>query len=129
MKNQDKHPARDWDFILSICIPTYSRATLLQHTLDSIIHESVFQLHEVEVVISDNVSKDNTEEIAKRYVNQYPDRIRYHRHDAPIDPHFNYEYALNMGSGRFLKLNNDNISFLPGGLDRLVKDLEEYESL
>ena len=116
-------------FICSICIPTYSRAPLLRRTLESIVREQAFKDGKVEIVVSDNVSVDETMEVGQSFSRQYPDRIRYHRHDAPIDAHFNFEYALNKGSGRFLKLNNDNFAFSPGGLDRLVKDLEQYGSL
>lgn len=114
------------NFILSICIPTYNRAELLQMTLESIVKTKSFQSLKVEVVISDNTSPDNTEEIVRFFCSLYPDRIFYWKHTSPIDSHFNFEYALGMGHGKIIKLNNDNFPFADGSLDRLIQELEEY---
>jgi len=108
-----------------LCITTFSRADLLKPTLESMVQSESFQAGKVEIVISDNVSNDNTEEIGRSYHDRYPDRINYVRQPSPIDPHFNFEYVLNMGCGKFLKLNNDNIAYVPGSLDLLVRELEK----
>lgn len=49
--------------LLSICIPTYNRSTYLRESIESIIHQSEFISGDVEIVISDNASTDNTENI------------------------------------------------------------------
>lgn len=55
---QNKQP------LLSICIPTYNRASYLEGAILNIITDNAFG-DEVEIIISDNASTDNTEEIAK----------------------------------------------------------------
>jgi len=53
--------------LLSICIPTYNRAEYLAKSLDTLVCLPEFNSSEVEVVISDNASTDNTQEVAKKY--------------------------------------------------------------
>ena len=58
--------------ILSICIPTYNRAALLKKTLDSIVNQKRFiDTDDVEIIISDNCSQDNTEKLSMLYVHRY----------------------------------------------------------
>ena len=47
--------------LLSICIPTYNRAKILDRALENI---------ERELVIFNNCSKDDTQEIVYKYINK-----------------------------------------------------------
>ena len=51
--------------LLSICIPTYNRSGYLEQCLESIVHQERFD--EIEVIISDNCSTDDTEAVCKKY--------------------------------------------------------------
>ena len=125
----DQEPMTADRFALSICIPTFNKAFVLQKTLESIVREKSFGEGKVEVVVSDNVSTDETPEMLRMYSEKYPGRFRFYRQPAPIDPHFNFEYALNMGTGTFLKLLGYKSPFCPGSLDRLVRAVEQYAEL
>lgn len=93
--------------ILSICIPTYNRAAHLKATLDSIVAQREFcDGNDVEIVISDNCSSDDTCETAQAYVSKYPGKIVYHRNDTNIFT-ANCERVMSLGNGEFLKLHND----------------------
>ena len=93
--------------LISICIPTYNRAEHLRKTLDSIVSTPEFREgSDVEIVISDNCSPDDTGLVAQKYVSQYPDRIRYSRNETNIVD-ANFEKVLSLGRGEFLKLHND----------------------
>ena len=56
--------------LLSICIPTYNREKCLQQCLDSIVNQKAFNAN-IEIVISDNASSDNTDELVKKYQEKY----------------------------------------------------------
>ena len=59
--------------ILSICIPTYNRSGYLDKTIKSIVMNDVFiNTNKIQLVISNNNSTDNTDEICKKYADQYP---------------------------------------------------------
>lgn len=69
--------------LLSICIPTYNRETYLKECLDSIINQDWFNEEDIEIVISDNASKDNTSKLVKRYQNKYKN-IRYLKNEKNL---------------------------------------------
>ena len=58
---------------LSIVIPTYNRAHLIEHTLKSVLKQSC---DDFEVIIIDDGSSDNTEEVIQPYLS---DKVRYYR--------------------------------------------------
>lgn len=56
--------------LLSICIPTYNRSTYLEEALCNIINDTSFS-DDIEIIISDNASTDNTQEIVSKYIKHY----------------------------------------------------------
>lgn len=106
---------------LSICIPTYNRSVNLYDTIKSIISQSEFiESDEIEIVVSDNCSTDNTEEMMEQFLVTYPTKIKYHRNEENIIDR-NFEKVLSLGSGSILKLNNDTLTLNPGSLKPLLK--------
>ena len=105
---------------LSICIPTFNRSPYLCKTLDAIVSEPSFQeTDEIEIVVSDNASTDDTPSLMSRFCSAYPGKIQYLRLTEPIDSHFNFQNALDHGRGEYLKLLNDTVMFRPGMLKQL----------
>ncbi len=114
--------------LLSICIPTYNRSQYLVNTLDSIINDEGF-CDEVEIVVSDNASTDDTGVVVQAYVKKYPN-IKYYRNDENIRD-FNFPTALDRGTGLYVKLNNDNRVFTKGAVAYMlaaIKDNKERRS-
>ena len=116
------------NFLCSICIPTYNRSAELSRLLESLAGEDSFRKGLVEVVISDNTSTDQTGNVASSFQKRFPDRVIYFRHPEPVDSHFNFENSMRHGNGTYLKLHNDKSSFLPGGLDKIIKSIQENNS-
>jgi glycosyltransferase involved in cell wall biosynthesis len=110
--------------LLSICIPTYNRSNYLEQTILSIIHQDSFVLRtDIEIVISDNCSTDNTKEVVEKFIFFHPNKIRYFRNEINIKDE-NYQKVLSHGRGSFLKLNNDTLQHKFNTLDVLIKEIE-----
>lgn len=105
--------------LLSICIPTKNRADVLVKCLDSIVNDPAFN-EDVEVVVSDNCSEDNTQELVKSYTDRF-ENVKYFRNDSDIGVCRNIEHSLDVAQGKFLKLNNDYSVFNEGMLRFLVE--------
>ena len=71
--------------LISICIPTYNRAKMLEESLNKILYQLTTSelLDFVEVIISDNDSKDNTKELVTKLDKEY-NNIRYYRNNHNI---------------------------------------------
>ena len=108
--------------LLSICIPTYNRSQHLAHTLDSIISDDGF-CDEVEIVISDNASTDDTGIVAQSYASKYAN-VKYYRNEENIRD-FNFPTALDRGTGLYVKLNNDNRVFAKGAVAYMLAAIKE----
>lgn len=59
----------------------------------------------LEIIIADNCSTDNTEELVKSYDDP---RIRYIRHETPLKPHENFNFCVFEAKGEYILLLHDD---------------------
>ena len=104
--------------VLSLCIPTYNRAELLRGCLESIVTQESFDSR-TEVVVSDNCSTDNTEEICRQFAEKY-ENIRYFRNDRNIQDQ-NFALSIKRAQGQLRKLTNDTTRYRAGALRYLLE--------
>lgn len=117
------------EVILSICIPTYNRAEVLNRTLESIVNQDLFKnTNEIEVVISDNKSNDSTADVSRKFSALFPEKIRYYRNTENIGAEKNFEVSLSRGKGKFLKLHNDTLLIKNGSLNEIIKVIKATDT-
>lgn len=110
--------------LFSICIPTYNRADYLKQTLNSIVESEGF-CDDVEVVISDNCSTDNTENICKEFTVKYSN-IKYYKQPKPTYiADQNFIDVLSLAKGKYLKLSNDTAFFKKTSLKKMLEVVKE----
>ncbi len=116
--------------LLSICIPTYNGAKYIGHNIDIIIEQiKKFDLSGVEIVVSDNCSTDNIPEIMQKYVETYPDIVRYSRNDKNLGYDGNVMKLCSLAKGRFIHLFGDDDFYSPSGLKRLYDVLKQNQDI
>ena len=91
--------------LVSIGIPTYKRAnSYLKHALRSAINQTY---KNIEIIVSDNCSPDNTESVVKEFNDP---RIRYYRQKENIGSLNNCNFCLEQSRGKyFLMLYDDDV--------------------
>lgn len=96
--------------LLSICIATYNRAQYIGETLDSIIPQLD---DDVELLVVDGASTDNTEAVVQRYADPH---IRYVR--LPVKGGVDQDYckAVELARGEFCWLFTDDDLLRPGAI-------------
>lgn len=104
--------------LLSICIPTYNRASFLEEALWNIIHDEAFG-DNVEIIISDNASTDETPAIGGKFAEDFPN-VFYYRNEQNIHDR-NFILALQRANGKYVRLFNDTLRFKKGALARILK--------
>lgn len=115
-------------YLLSICIPTYNRAPYLKKCLDSLVCQPEFLKGDVEIVISDNASTDDTCTLVTGYQRRYSN-ITYHRNDhniGYINGDINYAIAMQSGHGLLRKLGGDTRIYKRGSLKYFCKAAIKY---
>ncbi len=111
--------------LLSLCIPTYNRASYLRDSIETIVSQDAFQTGMVEIVISDNASTDDTEAIGMEYAKRYAN-VLYFRNEKNIF-NDNFPLALSRGNGTLRRLCNDTLLFREGSLGRMCDVVKRYE--
>ena len=95
------------DILLSICVPTFNRAISLERTLGMIISQMDGYESIIEVVILDNCSPDDTEEVARQYAEKY-NYIRYYKNHENIGFDRNVDSVIKKSSGEFVWILADD---------------------
>ena len=106
---------------LSICIPTYNRASLLRETLT---HLTDVCDDGVEIVISDNASPDDTQDV----ISSFAERFRhFHAIRQPKNrgAALNYAAALALARGKYLYHFSDDDRIYMEGLHKAISIMEE----
>ena len=89
--------------LVSIGIPTYNRAaSYLPQALQCAVGQSYAN---IEIVVSDNCSTDNTAEIVSGFNDP---RIRYFKHEKNIGPNNNFNFAWQQAKGVYFQLLHDD---------------------
>ncbi len=112
---------------ITICIPTYNRASSLENCLYSISIAAKDHFKNFEVCISDNGSTDNTKNVVKNAPNFL--NINYHRNKSNIGIPRNFLKVVSMAKANFVWLIGDDDLLLPDTFDRLFPLLEKNEDV
>lgn len=102
---------------LSICIPTYNRASHLANCLNSIILCNSQSEFNFEICVSDNGSGDDTEAVV-RHAQSFVD-IKYHRNSNNIGIPRNFLQVVSMADGEFIWLIGDDDLLVPEAIRAL----------
>jgi teichuronic acid biosynthesis glycosyltransferase TuaG len=108
---------------VSVIVTTFNRADLVRETIDSILNQT-FQ--DFELIVVDNCSCDNTEEV----VNNYQDkRIRYFRNDNNGVIAVNRNFGIAKARGEYVAFCDDDDLWLPEKLERQVAEFAQNKAV
>lgn len=112
--------------LLSICIPTWNRSSLLAVLLENLRREIEGLEDRVEIVIADNASDDATAAV----VHAWGKPVSYGRQAATVGMASNIFFAAcDLAHGEFVWLIGDDDLILPGGVRRVVESLQREPDL
>lgn len=116
MKSLTQYP------LISIGIPTYNRSKGIQRALDSIWRQHYPNL---EIVISDNCSSDNTCDVVQEIKRQH-DGIRYFCQEKNIGMINNFDFVLRKATGKYFMWVSDDDILEDGVMLKYAAYLEEH---
>lgn len=110
--------------LLSICIPTYNRAPFLDKALEDLTSQIT---PEVEIVISDDGSKDETETIAQKWQIKFPTQIIYYK--KPQNERFdkNLITVIEKAHGKYCWFMSDDDMLNSGAVVRVLEEIKKKE--
>lgn len=99
-------------FLVSVTLPTYNRAYILKRAIDSVL----FQTYKnIELVIIDDFSSDNTKEIVKSYKDK---RIRYLQNIKNLGGAESRNVGIKVAKGDYIAFQDSDDEWLPNKLEK-----------
>jgi acetyltransferase-like isoleucine patch superfamily enzyme/glycosyltransferase involved in cell wall biosynthesis len=112
--------------ILTIGIPTYNRADTLDLALASLANQAPEALAQVQLLVSNNASTDNTREVVERYRHQFP-HFEYVENATNMGMDFNMAQAFRLAKTKYSWIFSDDDLLLPDQLSNIVGILQQEE--
>lgn len=109
--------------LVSVNICTYNRANLISKAIESVLTQNY---QNIEIIVVDDNSSDNTEEIIKGYMSNNSN-IFYYKNSSNLGVTKNRNFALQKSSGKYIAvLDSDDYWLDENKLTEQVKFLESY---
>jgi len=112
--------------LVSVCMITYNHEKYIAEAIEGVLMQEVD--FDVELIIADDASKDNTSEIIKKYVDNHPkgNWIKYNRHRSNLGMMPNFIWALEACQGKYVALcEGDDFWNDPSKLKKQIEFLEK----
>lgn len=106
--------------LISVVIPTRDRAVYLRETLRTVL---AIDDPEVEIVVSDNASEDDTKAVVASFTDQ---RLRYVNPGRRVSMRANFEFAFRQSNGQYLLYIGDDDGVMPRQFPALRWLLEQH---
>lgn len=114
--------------LLTIGIPTFNGEAHIREAIDSVIDQLNEVDEEIEIVISDNASTDNTAEIVKQYTQKY-NNVRYFRNEKNTGFDRNVDILFERASGEYVWILSDDDTLRKGALRKVLTGLKEFKNV
>ncbi len=94
---------------ISICVPAYKRVDYLKRLMDSLTQQT---FRDFEVVVSDDSNDDTVAAFLQQYKAVMP--VVYHKNEKALGTPANWNKAISIASGEWIKLMHDDDWFATG---------------
>lgn len=109
---------------VSILIPTYNYAHYIGEAIESALNQTYTDF---ELIIIDDQSKDNTDEVVARYLSD--PRVSYHKNKFNLGLAGNFNEALKYATGEYIKYLLADDVFHPTLLEKMVPVMDEHPTV
>ena len=108
--------------LLTIAIPTWNRSACLMQLLELLVVQ-IIDRRQVEVIVSDNASTDNTQHVVCSFQRRGAP-ITYIRNQENVGAENNVVQCFEQARGEYVWILGDDDLIVPGGLDAILPVLE-----
>lgn len=107
---------------ITTIIPTYRRPLWLRRAVLSALQQSY---PHIIVLVCDNASDDETEEVVRRLAEKDP-RVRYYQHPTNVGSYNNFNYGIRNVTTPFFSLLSDDDVLMPDFYHQSLQALEQF---
>jgi abequosyltransferase len=113
---------------LTIAIPTYNRSSFLNRNLELLLSQKHFFKGQVEIIVSDNASSDNTSDVVHKF-QELGLQIVYFRNDINLGPDRNILKCYKEAQGDYVLVLGDDDGLLEDSIKIILSLLNKYKSI
>ncbi len=110
---------------VSVCIPSYNHGSFIADCIASILQQT---LTDLELIITDDASTDNTEAVIRPFLSQ-DSRVRYFRNPRNLGMLGNWNHSLSLAQGEYIKVLGSDDYLEPDCLRRAVGLLDAHPNV
>lgn len=107
--------------LVSIIMPTYNSSRFVAESIESILRQSYSNF---ELLITDDVSTDNTFEILKSYA-QKDNRIKIFRLDCNMGAGYARNKSIQEAKGRYIAFCDSDDTWMPNKLEKQIRFMQK----
>ncbi|MEK0290651.1 glycosyltransferase family 2 protein [Caldifermentibacillus hisashii] len=111
--------------LISVIIPTYNRGHMIHVSIESVINQSYKNL---ELIIVDDNSEDNTKEIVEEYMKK-DKRIKYIKHDVNKGGAAARNTGIFNATGDYIAFLDSDDEWYPKKLEKQIKVIQENNNI
>ncbi len=111
------------DILISIYIPTYNRAKLVERAIKSVLNQTISN---IEVIVVDDRSTDDTLDVLQR-LSKVDSRVRFYVNPINSGACYSRNFALRNAKGRFITGLDDDDYFEEGRLSSFLDSWSDKE--
>lgn len=109
---------------VSVLIPSYNSAHFLHETIESVLNQTYTDF---ELIIVDDQSKDNTDEVIQKYISD--PRVHYYKNEKNLGLVGNWNCCLTYAKGEYIKFLMCDDKFHTQLLEKYVPIMEQYPNV
>jgi glycosyltransferase involved in cell wall biosynthesis len=110
---------------VSILVPVYNRQNIIRETLDSAVNQTY---ENIEVVVVDNKSTDDTYQILLEYAAKHP-CIRVYQNQENLGPARNWQKCVERATGEYVKILWSDDLIAPTFVEKSLPYLVDYKDV
>lgn len=107
---------------VSVIVPSHNRANVLRKTIPTYLQDGV-----AELILIDDASTDNTQDVVKDLMKRYP-QIRYYRNEKNLRQTGAKNRALKYVTKPYVYFGDDDSILIPGSISYLLKAMEKFHA-
>lgn len=108
--------------LFSIVIPTYNRSNLLRCAIQSVLRQT---FPDFEILVSDNVSQDDTREVVAQFGDP---RVKYLRPEQHLVIADNWEFGRSRATGKLILMLADDDALVPNALELFAGEHHRHDA-
>lgn len=127
-KIERRNNMKDYKFKFSVIVPIYKVEEYLAETLDSVINQTMDFKKNIQIILVNDGSPDNSEKICLKYVEKYPNNIKYvYQKNAGVSAARNN--GLNYVEGKYVNFLDSDDKWEKDVFEKAWKMFEENNDI